>query len=301
MTLSAAIYSMTGFGFAESETEIGRIGVEIRSVNNRFLDLSFRMPREFNLLEMHLRALVKEKISRGKVDLSIKWRINPDIAPRLEINEAALETYAKQIQSVQHRLNDNAPLPLAYLLDLPGVTGGALSPQVEEEVIWKCLRSVTSQALDRLAEERAKEGAVLAADVRGQLSFISEQMQIVQQAAPEVIVRHRERLMKKIEEWREQNNATIDEGRLEAEVLFFADRADVNEEIVRLGSHIGKFTSALDKPKASIGRDLDFLTQELLREINTIGSKARDTSMVNCVLAMKGSVEKIREQIQNIE
>jgi len=292
---------MTGFGAADADTEIGRLSVEVRSVNNRFLDISMRMPREFNPLEMNLRTLIKQTISRGKIDLTIKWRINPAIAPRLEINAEALEAYARQIQDLQHQLNDNSPLPLTYLLELPGVTGGALSARVEEETIWECVQRVTREALARLADERRKEGDVLAADVRANLQAIAAEAETVREGAADIVQRYRERLMKKIEKWREQSNATVDEGRLEAEVLFFADRSDISEELVRLGSHLDKFNAMLDQPKGAVGRDLDFLTQELLREVNTTGSKARDTSVVNSVLAMKGLVEKIREQVQNIE
>lgn len=298
---TAAIFSMTGFGAADAQTAIGHLSAEVRSVNNRFLDISIRMPREFNPLEMNLRALIKDRMSRGKIDLTIKWRINPEMAPRLEINAEVLETYARQIQEVQHRLGDSSPLPVEYLLELPGVTGGALSSQIEEDVIWQCLSEVTGQALGRLADERRREGQVLAEDLKAHLALLNAERNNVQQGAGDIVQRYRERLMKKIEEWREQANATIDEGRLEAEVLFFADRSDISEELVRLGAHLDKFNALLESPKGAIGRDLDFLTQELLREINTIGSKARDTGIVNSVLAMKGTVEKIREQVQNVE
>lgn len=295
------IRSMTGFGAAESESPIGRLSIEARSVNNRFLDISLRLPRDFNALEMNLRALIKDYLSRGKVDLTIKWRISPEMAPRMEINEDALEDYARQIRAIQQRLGDNAPLPLAYLLELPGVTGGALSSQIEEEAMWAALREVAVEALRRLSEDRLREGEVLANDLRTHLRTIAAQRETVRTGAEEVVQKFRERLAKKIDEWREQSNAAIEEGRLEAEVLFFADRSDISEELVRLGSHLEKFTATLDQPKGAVGRDLDFLTQELLREINTIGSKARDTSITNSVLAMKGAVEKIREQVQNVE
>ncbi len=296
-----AIFSMTGFGAANAETPIGQLSVEVRSVNNRFLDISIRMPREFNSCEMNLRSLIKQTISRGKIDIAIKWRINPELAPQLEINTDALESYARQIREVQTRLDDFSPLPMAYLLELPGVTSGALSAQVDEDTLWLSLKEVVSAALARLSEERQKEGIVLAEDLRGHLAEISRQTEIVRSGADEIVQRYRERLMKKIDEWREQSNAVIDEGRIETEVLFFVDRSDITEELVRLGSHLEKFKSTLDAPKGPAGRDLDFLTQELLREVNTIGSKARDTAIVNAVLLMKSLVEKIREQVQNLE
>jgi uncharacterized protein (TIGR00255 family) len=295
------ISSMTGYGSAEAETEIGRLTAEARAVNSRFLDTLLHTPREFNPIETRLRALVKDYARRGKIDLSIRWQIDPDLAPRTDVNVDLLRDYSRQIQAIQSDLGDSGPLPLAYLLDLPGVIAGAKGPSLDPDALWDAVRPVAAKALERFAEERRREAESHVADLQTHLEDLRRETAAIEAGKDEVVERYRERLAKRIEEWRSQNNATIDEGRLEAEVLFHADRGDVTEELVRLGAHLEKFASTLEANRGPVGKDLDFLAQETLREINTIGSKSRDTALARSVLAMKASLEKIREQVQNLE
>jgi len=299
--LSSGPASMTGFGAAEEETAVGRVSVEVRSVNNRFLEIAVRLPREFNSMETRLRGLVKEGLRRGKVDLSIRWQPKAELAPRMEINAEVLEAYARQIQALQARLGDSGPLPFQLLLELPGVTLGAAGPQLDEETLWASVRAPVAAALERLCQERLREGRALTADLLVHLQAIARGAEALEAAKEQVVERYRERLERRIEEWRAQSDAAIDEGRLEAEVLFFADRCEITEELVRLRAHREKLASTLHSPGGPVGKALDFLTQEILRELNTIGAKARDTEAASSILAMKGALEKMREQIQNLE
>lgn len=298
---TAQISSMTGYGACERETAIGRLMVEIRTVNNRFLDVSVRNPREFNAIENKIRDLAKARLARGKADLFIRWEPSKELAPKIEIDPDLFDAYAKQIQALQASVDDKGPLPLERILDFPGVASGASSAEIEEDTLWQAVSETVSEALDILVEDRLREGAALVADLRIHLKTIAEASAGIEELKDAVLERWRERLAQKIEDWRAKNNATIEEGRLESELCFFADRCDVTEEIVRLAAHIEKFTATLDSPSGPLGKDLDFLTQEILREINTIGSKSRDTAIANSVLAMKAATEKIREQVQNLE
>jgi uncharacterized protein (TIGR00255 family) len=298
---TARISSMTGYGACERETAIGRLMVEVRTVNNRFLDVSVRNPREFNAIENAIRDLVKSRLARGKAELFIRWEPAPELTPKIEIDAGLFDAYAKQIQALQARVADKGPLPLERILDFPGVVSGASGAEIDEETLWQAVSETVSAALDKLVEERLREGAALVADLRIHLETIAEESRSVEKLKDEAVDRWRERLAQKIEDWRAKNNAAIDEGRLESELCFYADRSDVTEELVRLAAHLEKFGATLDSPQGPLGKDLDFLTQEILREINTLGSKSRDTAIANSVLSMKAATEKIREQVQNLE
>ncbi|MCX7014058.1 MAG: YicC family protein [Candidatus Sumerlaeota bacterium] len=295
------IASMTGYGAIEQETDLGRVSVEVRSVNNRQLDVSIRLPREFNPIETQVRDEIKRSLQRGKVDMFIRWTPKAELMARVEIDAGALETYAAQIRAVQAKLGDSGPLPLEYLLGLPGVALGAGGPQLDPAALWASVRPVVGAALNRLGEERLREGRSLSADLRLHVQTILDAAGAVEPIKDLVVQRYREKLERKIEEWKAQSDMAIDEARLEAEVLFFAERSDITEELVRLRAHGEKFLAILDKPGGPVGKSLDFLAQEMLREVNTLNAKTRDLEAFPSVHAMKSAVEKIREQVQNIE
>jgi len=292
---------MTGYGAGEASGPLGHFAAEIRAVNNRFLDLAPRLPRELAALEPRVRALVKSRLSRGKVDLFVRWEADALAAPRVHFNTSLFCAYARQIKAMQAEAGDDSPLPMRYLLELPGVAVPASEAAAGEDALWEAVEPAISRAIENFHEERRREALAMAKDMQAQLAAIRAEMNRVESEREVILERYRERLRAKIDEWRETNSAAIDEGRLEAEVLFYADRCDVTEEIVRLRAHLDKFDATLRRPEGPAGKALEFLSQEMGREINTIGSKSRDTDQANAVLAMKGALEKIREQTANLE
>ncbi|NQU43427.1 YicC family protein [bacterium] len=294
-------YSMTGFGRAEDSREIGAFAVEAKSVNHRFLEPRVHLPRELSWLELPLTRLIKERLIRGKVDASIRWTPAPEYQPRASFNRAILADYERQTADLAEFLEREEAVSLEYLLQLPGVAEAA-SPIMEEEAVQDLAISALNQALDALIEERRREGEALEKEIRLRLSNLEEMRTSIESRREEVVETYRQRLRKKAEEWAQTASVEIDAGRLESEILLYAERSDITEELVRLDTHIDAFVQAFDASgEAAQGRSMEFLAQELLRETNTIGSKARDTSIATLVLTMKNEIEKIREQILNVE
>ncbi|MFH0792409.1 MAG: YicC/YloC family endoribonuclease [bacterium] len=293
------LLSMTGFGRAQAETEIGKISVEVRSVNNRFLDLRFRLPREWAALENSLRAQAKQILHRGKVDVFVRWEASPDALPKPHLNRALLENFYRELCDAQKALGHPEPPSWEVLLQLPGVMqpeGDAL----EEVKILELASGVLRDAIESLQAQRAAEGNTLRQDLMARAEVIEEAVNGIEQESPQLVEKFRERLRKRIEELQLAQN--LDPGRLEAETAMFADKSDITEEIVRFRHHLQSYRDILTKPDTPTpGRSLDFLMQELLREANTIASKGRDTTIAQHVLVIKNELEKIREQVQNLE
>ncbi len=296
--------SMTGFGRAEITTERGRFIVEARSLNARFLEIGARMPSILAPLEMDLRARVKERLARGKVDLLVRWEPAAPLAPAPRVNLATLESLLRQVRQTRDRMDDVAELNLGDFLRLPGVvedTAAWTGDSEAMEAIGADLMATLERALDALIAARAREGRALAAALFEHLRALEAGMEEIQRARGEVTQKFRERLRQRIEELLSGTNTPLDPGRLEVEVAIFADRADIAEELDRLAAHLGAFRAKLKSGPFPAGRALDFQTQELLREVNTIASKARDLEIAGQALAMKNVIESIREQVMNIE
>lgn len=294
--------SMTGFGRGMAELDNCKITVDIKSVNNRFFDVQVRMPRDLQSLEIHLRQLCQKQIGRGKLDVSVTWTHSAVSDDLIAVDLNLAKSYASAIKEIAGALD----YPSNYQVDPFRI---ASFPQVLQNSagetdldFWQgLLTSATNDALVALVQMREAEGKHLVGDIREKLALLKEHRLTVLERAPGVIAAYRERLVEKLNQMMtERAEDVFGENRLAAEVLVFADKASVDEELVRLDSHLNAMDEILDNP-GSQGKKLDFIIQEMNREINTIGSKANDLAVTQEVVEMKTLVEKIREQIQNIE
>lgn len=291
------VRSMTGFGRGEGAGEPGKITVEMKAVNHRFSEVVFRMPRQFNALEDQARKLVLSQVTRGRVDVFISWEAAAK-AKGVKVDKELALAYHNALKEIAGEIGSKSELSLDTLARLPDVLS-IQEGSVTDEEIWSVLEPAATEALTNLIAMREREGAALVADLTARLDRIESFRQTAAERAPQVVAEYQQRLTRRLEELLPQGNA-VDPQRLAQEVALFADRADIAEEIQRLGSHIAQFRAALTEGD-SIGRKLDFLVQELGREVNTIGSKANDAAMTAAVVAAKSELEKIREQVQNIE
>jgi uncharacterized protein (TIGR00255 family) len=292
-----SVRSMTGFGRGEFAGEAGRIVVEMKAVNHRFSEVVFRMPRQFNALEESARKLILSKVSRGRVDVFVSWEAAAK-AKGVKVDKELAIAYYNALTELGGEIGSKTELSLDTLARLPDVlkveegevTADELAPPFEAAV---------AQAVDNLVAMREREGATLAADLAGRIGHLADLGEAVRVRSPQVVDEYRNRLNRRLEELLGQSNM-VDPQRLAQEVALFADRCDVTEEVQRLGSHLAQFREALASGEA-VGRKLDFLVQEIGREVNTMGSKANDATLTNQVVEAKSELEKIREQVQNIE
>jgi len=289
--------SMTGFGASDLATAAGRYTVEARSLNHRFLEIMVRLPRELAPLEDRIRALVQGRVLRGRVEVAI---MRENYGKRLRTVRIDLDL-AKAFASALNELKQALELPgspdLAMLSALPDLI--RIEEQKEDlEAAWTAIAEGVEVALSRLVAMREREGARLASDLGQRVRRLAERADEIERRAPLVVQEHAARLTRRIEEL--IGMPPVDEGRLAAEVAIFADRSDIAEETTRLRSHLAQMQQMLigDGPA---GRTLEFLVQELGREANTIGSKANDVEISRAVIAVKGDLESLREQIQNLE
>lgn len=291
------IRSMTGFGKASEHNESHKIDIELKSVNHRYLDLSIKMPKRFNEFEADIRNELKKHIQRGKVDLYITYEAYESGAKKLRYNSYAVAEYmeyAKQIEQEFGLCND---LRISSMLRLPEVIT-AEEGGIDTEQYRKLLLEVLGAASEKFVEARRAEGENLKADMLVKLEEISYNLALIEARAPEMIREYEERLKSRLEEL--LSDKVFDENRVLTEVALFADRTAIDEEIVRLKSHIDAAKKELQKGGA-VGRKLDFIAQEMNRESNTILSKATGADISEKAISIKTDIEKLREQIQNIE
>lgn len=291
------IKSMTGYGRSQKILNGRDILVEIRSVNHRYYEYSSRIPRAYNYIDEKLKALLKSKISRGKVDVSVTISNIEGRDTEIAINKGVAEGYVNALRSVAEDLNVADDLTLSKLIKLPDIFNVQKTPDNEEEV-WNDVSEVAAEALERFVAMRETEGEKMRLDVLEKSECIMEMVASVEELSPQTVENYRERLYKKLSEVLESRD--IDEQRIVTEAAVFAEKIAVDEETVRLRSHISQLRGLVNSDE-SIGRKLDFIVQEMNREVNTIGSKAQDLGITKLVVDMKAELEKIREQIQNIE
>lgn len=291
------IRSMTGFGRCEKSDEAHKFTVEIKSVNHRYFDANIRMPRKLVGFENEVRNLMKKKIERGKIDVYINYEDLAQASEALCYNEAIAGEYASYFAKMSEMFSIPNDLSAAVLARCPEVLTMEEVPEDEEEM-WKLLRETVEGALEQFVASREIEGAHLDADLQAKLTNMLSCIDAIEQKSPGLIDDYRARLTAKIEEVLGDTN--IDEGRLATEVTIFADKICVDEETVRLRSHI---QTALDtlRQGGSVGKKLDFVAQEMNREANTILSKSNDLEITNIGITLKTEIEKVREQIQNLE
>ena len=291
------IKSMTGYGRAVETIGNREITVEIRSVNNRYLDCTVKVPRLFGYAEDPIKRMVKESISRGKVDVFVTVSVTAGTDTRVTLNRPVLEGYLAAMQAIAADydvVDDISVTSLTRFSDIFVVE----KQEEDEEQTLKDILSVVRAALDKHTEMRTKEGAAMEADLRSRAATILELVSQVEARSPLTVQNYRERLFQKMREVLE--STTIDESRILTEAAVFADKVAVDEETVRLRSHFDQLDSML-RSGGPIGRKLDFLLQEMNREANTIGSKGNDLEQARNVVDIKAELEKIREQVQNIE
>ena len=291
--------SMTGFGEAHRHTDELAVGVEVRTINSRHFKLNLRASEGYTALEPKIESLVRQVVRRGTVQLNLRVARTAS-TDDYEINLAVLEGYLRQLESVGELQSAGRSIAVESLLPLPGVINERRDFDRDIANEWPVIGPVVESALESLAEMRRIEGDALANDLLHQVTQIADHRRSVEERAPQVQHGYRERLLDRINKAVSELNVTIEPAELVREIALFVDRSDISEEIVRLGSHIDQFRAAL-RADESTGRKLEFIAQEMGREINTIGSKANDTQISGHVVEMKTCLERIREQVQNVE
>ena len=291
------IRSMTGFGRAEVQEDGKKISVEMKSVNHRYLDFNLKLPRRFSFVEAEVRRVLKEYIQRGKVDLYISFEDETGSQAELKYNDRIARQYVRYLEEMRREFSLENDLTVSRLASMPEVFSMEEEP-VDEEELWALLEKALRSACERFTESRQMEGAALKADLMEKLSQMLRHVETIEERSPEILEEYKEKLKQKTGELLE--SAQLDESRLAAEVVLFADKICTDEETVRLKSHVTGMMQVLEEGGA-VGRKLDFIAQEMNREANTILSKANDLTVSNVGIDLKTEIEKIREQIQNIE
>ncbi len=290
------IRSMTGYGKGESSDQNGHCLVEIKTVNNRYGEVSLKMPRSFMGYENDVRKIVGARVKRGKADLFVQWETSTNELAVPSLNNAVAKGYHQAFLDLAHELHVSAEIPLSLIISQKNVLQETLTD--EETDLLPTLIKAVNIALENLDGMRIKEGEALQADMVARRNELAGLVKDLRERSPQVVVEYQIKLQQRVEKL--LNGTEMDPQRLAQEVALLADRCDITEELVRLDSHFSQFDDAL-KLKEPVGRKLDFLMQEINREVNTIGSKANDAAITSLVVQMKAELEKMREQVQNIE
>ena len=289
--------SMTGFGRAEVMDSDKKITVELKSVNHRYLDMNVKMPKKFSFFEAAIRNVLKKYIQRGKVDVFISYEDYTENRVALRYNKELAGEYLRYLNAMAEDFQLKNDVSASVLSHYPEVFVMEEEP-VDENEIWTALEQVLTEAAVQFVASRETEGQNLKTDLFGKLEALNQKVDQIEARGPEILCAYRERLMQRMREFLEDTQ--IEENRIAAEVVLFADKICTDEETVRLHSHIKNMKEVLESGNG-IGRKLDFIAQEMNREANTILSKANDLEVSNIAIDLKTEIEKIREQIQNIE
>ena len=291
------IKSMTGFGRFESVTESCKISVEIKAVNHRYLDLGIKMPKKFNFFESAMRGLLKDYIQRGKVDVFVTYEDYTDEKVSLKYNRSLAAEYMESFKKMEEQFGLENDVKVSMLASCPEVLTMEQAPE-DEDQMWALLADALKHAAENFVDTRIREGENLKNDLIGKLDNMLSLVDFIETRSPKVLEEYRKKLEDKVKDMLQ--SSTIDESRILTEVTIFADKICVDEETVRLRSHIEGMKKELLKGGA-IGRKLDFIAQEMNRESNTILSKSNDMEISDQAIILKTEIEKVREQIQNIE
>lgn len=291
------IKSMTGFGRGREVLNGRDITVEIRSVNHRYYEFSARIPRSLSFAEDKLRALLAGKIGRGKVEVSVYITNTTANDEQITVNKQVLSDYVTALRSVRDEFSLMDDLALSHVLRMPDALT-VVKEQTDEEQLWADVSAVAQQALERFITMREAEGVKMRDDFLARLKTIEEWVGVIEERSPRLVEEYRTRLFERMKEVLEGKQ--VDEGRILLEAAIYSEKTAVDEETVRLRSHIAQFRTMLESGEP-VGRKLDFLVQEMNRETNTIGSKVQDLEVTHIVVDQKSEIEKIREQVQNIE
>jgi uncharacterized protein (TIGR00255 family) len=290
---------MTGFGDARGQNDRLSVSIEVRAVNNRYFKLVSKTPERYQSLEGEIERIVRESISRGTVNLSI--RVNrAGSTTAYKLDAGVLEGYWKQLTGLTSSLGVELPDSVASLLSLPGVVSDSDASTTDPREDWPEIEPVLREALARFSDFRTTEGASMEQDLQSNLRIVSTELEKVATRAPQIVREFRDKLLDRVRELLREGEAKVEPNDLIREVSVYAERCDISEEIVRLRSHLEQFQSFV-RQSQSPGRKLDFLTQEMVREVNTIGSKANNVEVAHAVVEIKAAVERMREVLQNVE
>jgi uncharacterized protein (TIGR00255 family) len=292
------IRSMTGYGKGEVENQLYKLKIELKSVNHRYLDINVKLPRYLIYLEEGIKKLVKEKINRGKVDVFVNFDFADASSLDVKVDIPLAKSFKKALEELKDELEIEDSIRLNNILSVSDVIKTE-KKELDEDLVWETIREATGIALDKILQMREYEGEQLRNDIYTKLDNIEIISDRIEKRAPLVVDEYRGKLNDRINSILE-DGTIVDPDRLAVEVAIYADKSSIDEELTRLKSHVLQLRSILSEEDA-IGRKLDFLIQEFNREVNTIGSKSSDTEIVKAVVELKSEIEKIREQVQNIE
>lgn len=293
------IRSMTGFGQACSEVDGVVYTVEIRSVNNRYFKAHLRIPDITAYLEGELERLHRDSIQRGTINYSLRMK-NISGQALFDIDENMLKQYILRLQDLLPADDGHSRIDLASMLSLPGIVQPVIPDEEHMEKMREVILSLTQEALERLQESRTEDGKAVTADLTTNLERIAERLEAIGERVDAVVTEYHSRLKDRVDHLMAKAELKIDEDQLAREVAIYADRSDISEEVSRLSAHLKQFRKCCQKG-GPVGRRLDFITQEMLREANTIASKSSDTTINQAVIEIKCAVDRIKEQVQNIE
>ncbi len=289
--------SMTGYGRCERIGETKKITVELKSVNHRFSDYNIKVPRQYGFLEDKIRQYLSTRIARGKIDVYVSLENIGEADKVITVNEELVGNYVELLKNIGDKFSLTNDVTVSTIAGFGDIFRSE-PKRDDEEVLWEMVSDVLKEATDAFLEMRTREGLRIEADLRARVRYMKSLAEEVDKRSPQIVEEYRERLYSKIKEL--LDGGEPDDSRILTEVAIFADKVAVNEETVRLASHYDEFFSIMDSNEPA-GRKLDFLIQEINREVNTIGSKASDLDVAKIVVTLKGEIEKLREQIQNIE
>lgn len=290
--------SMTAYGKSECQTRDRIFSAEIKSINNRYKDIIIRLPKNFQAVERELKSIISSRIRRGRIEVSIQSEnIGGEASYNLELNIPLVRSYIKILNQMEEEFGVEKKVQAETFLRMSDVI--LFRPvELNSEELMPTLEELMNMSLDSLEIMKLKEGEAVEADFKNRLGLLEEYVNDVEKRAPDLIEEYRNRLQISIKKM--LGDVSVDENRLAQEVAFFAERSDITEEVVRIRSHLKQFYEYLSLDDA-LGRRLEFLIQELNREVNTLGTKASDPSITNIVVEMKAELEKMREQVQNVE
>lgn len=291
------IKSMTGYGKSTLEINSRKYQVEIKSLNHRYLDISIRMPKQLSYLEETIKQQISSKISRGKIDVFISWENNSIEGRTIKINTELAKAYIEELRKLAEEENLSDNIEVNDIVKYPDVL--IVQENQEDETIKNEIIEVVNKAVNNLVEMKQNEGIKIAEDLQKRLDYIQEEVNKVKEFSTGLINEYIVKLEERIKELL-PNNQEIDKNRLMQEIVIYADKCSIEEEVTRLNSHIGQFKEFL-KSDETVGKKLDFIIQEMNRETNTIGSKSNNLNITNGVIDMKTEIENLREQVQNIE
>jgi len=293
------IASMTGYGRAESIKDGVRLEVELRAVNNRFLDLAIRLPRALAPLENRMKEIIQAEVARGRVNVSVSLDENSASAEEIDFDPAVAEATVAFLKKMKKRFRLAGDIEVGTLASFPEIVKRRKKEWSEEE-LWPLTEKLLKKALKDFNSMRLAEGKALATDLRKRIAILEKELERIEKRAPKSVAESKEALRRRVNQLLSGENIQISDERLAMEIAVLVDRLDCTEEVVRFRSHNAQFLACLDGGDA-VGKRLNFLLQEMNREANTIGSKASDTDIVRGSIVLKEEVERIREQIQNLE